>query len=503
NGPGRCLTVHQGRVYVGGDFTSIGSVPAGRLASSDGTTWSGVSSINGPVTALRSHLFNQLNFSPSLIVGGSFTQVGATLANRIAARDPVTLQWTPLGSGLNGPPLAFAALNNGLSDVDLIVGGSFTSAGGLSANRVARWNGSAWSAFGTGASGDVMALAVYNGQIVMGGAFTNAGGQPRNFVARWDPAAGGSWQPLGSGTNGTVRALAVLNGMLYAGGDFTTAGGNPASRVAVWNGSAWAPVGDGFNAPVHTLVAIDGTIAAGGAFTASGPAGVYRMAQWNGTSWLEIGSSDNAGVGADDTVLALLANGQDLHAAGHFQTVDGQFSASYARAVGTPAISVVSQPESAEVCPGGSAAMTFGVDTGWHVPAYQWRRNGVALSDGADPSGVVYSGVNTPTLLIDSVQAGPSALFHCRATTACGQSVESGTAVLAVASCCPADLGGQGGVPGADGVLDNNDFIVFIDYFFNQDARADVGAAGGVPGQDNAWDNNDFVVYIDSFFAGC
>ncbi|MBY0308462.1 MAG: DUF3466 family protein, partial [Phycisphaerales bacterium] len=41
---------------------------------------------------------------------------------------------------------------------------------------------------------------------------------------------------------------------------------------------------------------------------------------------------------------------------------------------------------------------------------------------------------------------------------------------------CVADLGGQGGVIGADGQLDNNDFIAFISLFFDADARADVGA---------------------------
>ncbi|HYD02395.1 MAG TPA: YncE family protein [Phycisphaerales bacterium] len=70
-------------------------------------------------------------------------------------------------------------------------------------------------------------------------------------------------------------------------------------------------------------------------------------------------------------------------------------------------------------------------------------------------------------------------------------------------STCPADVGSQGGVAGADGALDNNDFIAFIDYFFASDARADVGATGGVPGADGAWDNNDFVVFIDAFFAEC
>ena len=68
---------------------------------------------------------------------------------------------------------------------------------------------------------------------------------------------------------------------------------------------------------------------------------------------------------------------------------------------------------------------------------------------------------------------------------------------------CPADLGMQGGIAGQDGTLDNNDFVVFIDYFFNHNPLADVGIQGGIPGQDATWDNNDFVVFIDQFFAGC
>ncbi|MDP1661350.1 MAG: GC-type dockerin domain-anchored protein [Phycisphaerales bacterium] len=71
------------------------------------------------------------------------------------------------------------------------------------------------------------------------------------------------------------------------------------------------------------------------------------------------------------------------------------------------------------------------------------------------------------------------------------------------APCGPADVGGQGGVPGADGVLDNNDFIVFIDYFFANNPLADRGIQGGVAGSDGSWDNNDFIVFIDQFFSGC
>ncbi len=71
------------------------------------------------------------------------------------------------------------------------------------------------------------------------------------------------------------------------------------------------------------------------------------------------------------------------------------------------------------------------------------------------------------------------------------------------APCGPADIAGQGGVPGADGLLNNNDFVVFIDYFFTQNPLADRGSQGGVAGSDGSFDNNDFIVFIDQFFAGC
>jgi hypothetical protein len=73
----------------------------------------------------------------------------------------------------------------------------------------------------------------------------------------------------------------------------------------------------------------------------------------------------------------------------------------------------------------------------------------------------------------------------------------------ALYACGPADVGGAGGVAGYDGILNNNDFIAFIDLFFANNPLADVGIAGGVPGHDNAWDNNDFIAFINYFFNGC
>ena len=72
--------------------------------------------------------------------------------------------------------------------------------------------------------------------------------------------------------------------------------------------------------------------------------------------------------------------------------------------------------------------------------------------------------------------------------------------------CGPADLGRQGGEPGFDRLLDNNDFIIFINFFFDTNPLADLGQQGGLPGADGQFDNNDFIAFIDFFFtppAGC
>ena len=49
--------------------------------------------------------------------------------------------------------------------------------GGSSANYVAKWNGSAWSALGSGMNPYVNALAVSGSDLYAGGAFTQGGRQ--------------------------------------------------------------------------------------------------------------------------------------------------------------------------------------------------------------------------------------------------------------------------------------------------------------------------------------
>jgi hypothetical protein len=55
----------------------------------------------------------------------------------------------------------YAVLALAFDGSDLYAGGLFTMAGGTSALRIARWDGTAWSALGTGMDSTVWALAVH------------------------------------------------------------------------------------------------------------------------------------------------------------------------------------------------------------------------------------------------------------------------------------------------------------------------------------------------------
>src|ERR1019366_1944816 len=89
---------------------------------------------------------------------------------------------------------------------NVYIGGSFMLLGTVTANGIAKWDGHAWSALGSGMSSGVLALAVSGTNLYAGGFFGAAGGVQANGIAKWD---GHVWSPLGSGMDGFVWALAV------------------------------------------------------------------------------------------------------------------------------------------------------------------------------------------------------------------------------------------------------------------------------------------------------
>ncbi len=78
----------------------------------------------------------------------------------------------------------------------------------------------------------VSALSVYEGKLIIGGVFTSAGGVDANYIASWD---GTYMKPLGSGMDDDVNALIIFDKKLIAGGKFDKAGNTPANGIAYWD----------------------------------------------------------------------------------------------------------------------------------------------------------------------------------------------------------------------------------------------------------------------------
>ncbi len=183
-----------------------------------------------------------------------------------------------MGSGIIGDVLSLVVY-----DGDLYTGGEFTSAGGVSANNTAKWNGSDWSAMGDGVNSDVYSLVVYDGDLYAGGIFTSAGGVSANYTAKWD---GSDWSAIGSGMNNAVEALVVYDSDLYAGGYFTSAGGVSVNRTAKWDGSDWSAVGGGTSTIVHSLAVHDSDLYVGGEFDSAGGNSANKIARYSSRSGL-------------------------------------------------------------------------------------------------------------------------------------------------------------------------------------------------------------------------
>lgn len=187
----------------------------------------------------------------------------------------------------------------------------------------------------------------------------------------------------------------------------------------------------------------------------------------------------------------VLANITDLRLRGEFSTnnSDAAFLDNVAMAS-----FLISSPGSLAVCSGTNVALTVTVTAGaGNGPiSFLWHMGGTPVDTIANPSAA------TGTLLLNSIQPGEAGTYQCVVSNACGHLTSRPAQVFVDAS----DFGVTGGVPGRDGVYDNNDFVVFINDFFNASPSADLGSTGGVLGSDGAFDNNDFVVFIDQFFTG-
>jgi hypothetical protein len=278
-----------GEVYVGGVFDQAGGVNGTDLiARWNGYSWSalgsGVSGMTVNAIAIN---------GTDVYVAGVLTHTGGVPVGHVARWDGSS--WSALGNGVNGPDgyayLKAIAVNGN----DVYVGGSFSQAGSVVANNIARWDGNTWSALGTGVSDEsgyayVQAIAVSGSDLYVGGGFTEAGGAPARYIAKWD---GTSWSSLGerigNPVTGTVAALAVCGSDLYAGG-YWTHNQWPGDCLARWDGTSWSAVGEGTNDNVCAIAVSGSDVYIGGWFDQAGSALARYIARWNGNEWSALGN---------------------------------------------------------------------------------------------------------------------------------------------------------------------------------------------------------------------
>ncbi len=298
----------------------------------------------------------------NVYIGGYFLNAaGLTAADYIVKWDGST--FTALSGNGAGTPNGSL---NGYVDALLVsggvlyVGGSFTNVndGGVvldAADYLAKWDGTHWSAVGSGTGGNgslngtVIALALSGQDLYVGGGFIdvdNAGTQlwSADYVAKWD---GANWSSLGNNGAGNgslgnyVYALLMDGTDVLVGGSFSDVRDGASTLldvdyIARWNGSHWSAVGAGpggtsgaLNAPVMALTRLGSDIYVGGNFNDVYDGAVHvpeadYVAKWDGAHWSALGGN-GGGVGSlNQRVTSFAVNGTDLYAGGYFTSLNNQ-----------------------------------------------------------------------------------------------------------------------------------------------------------------------------------
>jgi len=206
----------DGKILVGGTigdltYNGVSTFVANYLVrlNSDGTP-------DSNFTPAPNYIVNAIvvQSDGEILIGGEFTQVKGANASSSLSRDglariqptgTVDSDFNPNALGAIG---AVAVQANG----QVLVGGSFSSIGGVTVSNLARLNtdGSVDTTFAPSPNGLVTSIAIQsNGMIVFGGAFTYVGATPLDYIARVNPNGGAVDTTFNPSANGQINAIAI------------------------------------------------------------------------------------------------------------------------------------------------------------------------------------------------------------------------------------------------------------------------------------------------------
>lgn len=312
-------------LYVGGIFTVPGSAGVTNLARWDGVRWTALP------CGLDSDSLNALavfddGSGPALYAMGLFNWVDGVNQTRIARWDGT--QWTAPGGGLGNyrcQANSLAVFDDG-SGPALYMSGSLYDVLGVPFASLVKWDGTRWSVVGTGGINSLAGLTVFDdgsGPALYGTCRFLASASWQSGVGKWD---GKGWSTMSTGTDEGVSRLAVCDDgsgpRLYAAvasAWYTT----PASYgVKRWDGTQWSPLGTGMNFHVITLQSFDDgkgpALYAGGWFTYAGGVQADHIAKWDGTGWSALGSGSSVDFNVDAMVSIEERDGPSLYVGGYF-----------------------------------------------------------------------------------------------------------------------------------------------------------------------------------------
>ncbi|WP_341900673.1 T9SS type A sorting domain-containing protein [Fluviicola taffensis] len=319
----------DGKILLGGDFTEFSSIVQKRITRlySNGNldnTFNIGDGFNNSVSTLC------IQSDGKILVGGDFTTYNGAPCERMARINPngsLDSTFDP-GSGFDNYVRTICIQGDG----KIIVGGNFTTFNGIPQNKIVRLNadGSLDPTFSSSSNYEVKSINIQSdGKIIVGGNLTYYNGNTVYKIIRLN--TDGSLDPTfnpGNGPNYSIYSTIIQDdGKIIVGGNFTTFNGLSRNRLVRLNSNgsldATFNTGSGFDGDVRTIsIQEDGKIIVGGNFTTFNGLTRNRIVRLNSNGSLD--GTFISGNGFNDEVLSTVVQTDDkIIVAGRFFDYNG------------------------------------------------------------------------------------------------------------------------------------------------------------------------------------